>query len=383
MFFSTDRDKYSWLLCTNRTQHEIGRLMLTQIIAGDALELIADKMRDECRTTFKTPIQNGVVKKEEGGNASASSTAATSTHLRDLIGSENTVKMSDIIDQTIENSMEDKKSPFKVPLRHFVRRSSEHKAKSDAEDSYIWRHGLAPAVRSYSIGETKPLYQGVTHNWLCDGKVLRLEIPDDGNKPSLELFQEVWRRGQPIVIANATRKMNLTMWEPSRLSSEFGSVAVELLNVQTGDVLAGSHTLKKFWEGFSNVSKRLRDADGEPALLKLKDWPSPGNSGEEFSETLPNHSANILSALPLPAYTDRGEAGTFNLAANLPDVFVRPDLGPRSYISYGDSQSPDCGTYNLHLELADTLWTVVRAETPSDLDKPEYRNQVSGRDLQV
>jgi lysine-specific demethylase 3 len=141
-------------------------------------------------------------------------------------------------------------------------------------------------------------------------------------------------------------------------------------------VLAGSHTLKKFWEGFSNVSKRLRDDDGEPALLKLKDWPSPGNTGEEFSETLPSHSANILSGLPLTAYTDRGEAGMFNLAANLPDVFVRPDLGPRSYISYGDSQSPDCGTYNLHLELADTLWIVVRAETPSDLDKPEYKNQV-------
>jgi hypothetical protein len=76
-----------------RTQHEIGRLMLTQIIAGDALEQIADKMRDECRTTFKTSLQNGVVKKEDG------SASSTSTHLRDLIGGERTVKMSDIIDQ--------------------------------------------------------------------------------------------------------------------------------------------------------------------------------------------------------------------------------------------------------------------------------------------
>ena len=178
------------------------------------------------------------------------------------------------------------------------------------------------------------------------------------------------------MIGNATKKMNLALWEPSRLSSEFSSVTVDLTNVQTGDVLSGNHTLKKFWDGFSNVSKRLRDEDGEPAVLKLKDWPSPGNSGEEFSETLPNHSANILSGLPLPADTDRGEAGIFNLAANLPEEFVRPDLGPRSYISYGDSQSPDCGTYKLHSELADTVWIVVRAETPSDLDKPEYKNQV-------
>lgn len=99
--------------------------MLTQIIAGDALERVADKMRDECLTTFKTSMQNGVVKKEEG---------STSTHLRDLIGTEHTVKMSDIIDQTVENSMEDKKFVFKVPLRHFVRRVNEK--KRDLDDNY-------------------------------------------------------------------------------------------------------------------------------------------------------------------------------------------------------------------------------------------------------
>ena len=342
--------------------------MLTQIIAGDALEQIAHKMRDECRLTFKTGLPNGVVKKEEEGGT---------THLRDLIGNETRVKMSDIIDQTIDNSMEDKKFSLKVNLRHFMRKINDGKSsKNQSEDGYVWRHGLAPSVRSYNIGETKPLYQGVPHTWLCDGKVLRFETSSSDEKKAIDLFQEVWRRGQPIVVGSATKKMNLSLWEPSRLSSDFGSVSVELTNIQTGDVLAGNHTLKKFWDGFSNVSKRLRDDDGEPALLKLKDWPSPGNSGEEFTESLPAHSANILAGLPLPAYTDRGVAGMFNLAANLPDVFVRPDLGPRSYISYGDSQSPDCGTYNLHLEIADTLWVLVRAETPSDLDKPEYKNQV-------
>jgi lysine-specific demethylase 3 len=74
----------------------------------------------------------------------------------------------------------------------------------------------------------------VSHSWLCAGKVLRLENPDDnGNsKPALDLFQEVWRRGQPIVIGSATSKMNLAIWEPSRLSSELGGVSVELTNVQ-------------------------------------------------------------------------------------------------------------------------------------------------------
>jgi len=135
--------------------------------------------------------------------------------------------------------------------------------------------------------------------------------------------------------------------------------------------------LKKFWEGFSNISKRLRDEDGEPAILKLSDWPVKGRSGEEFTESLPQHTADLILNLPMKTYTDRGEWGKYNLASNLPELFVRPDLGPRTQISYGDSQSPDSGTYNLHIELADTVTMIVKAETPSDLDIPEYKSQVS------
>ena len=150
-----------------------------------------------------------------------------------------------------------------------------------------------------------------------------------------------------------------------------------LENVQIGEAFHGRHTLKKFWEGFSNVSKRLRDEDGEPAVLKLKDWPVKGRSGEEFSESLPQQTSDLILNLPVKAYTDRGEWGKYNLASNLPELFVRPDLGPRTHISYGDSQSPDTGTFNLHIELADTVSIIVKAETPSDLDIPEYKNQVS------
>ena len=36
-----DRDSFSWLLCTTRQQHEAERLMLVQIVAGEALEDMA------------------------------------------------------------------------------------------------------------------------------------------------------------------------------------------------------------------------------------------------------------------------------------------------------------------------------------------------------
>ncbi|KAF4531469.1 hypothetical protein B566_EDAN004240, partial [Ephemera danica] len=48
---SKDKDDFSWLLCTNRQSHEQERLMLTQIIAGDALAALGRRMH-EARTTW-------------------------------------------------------------------------------------------------------------------------------------------------------------------------------------------------------------------------------------------------------------------------------------------------------------------------------------------
>jgi len=42
-----------------------------------------------------------------------------------------------------------------------------------------------------------------------------------------------------------------------------------------------------------------------------------------------------MGALPLPDYTSR--TGKYNIAAHLPEFFVRPDLGPKMYIAYGQS----------------------------------------------
>ncbi len=40
-----DRDEFSWLFCTNRQSHQPDTMMLTQIIAGDALEEVNTKLR--------------------------------------------------------------------------------------------------------------------------------------------------------------------------------------------------------------------------------------------------------------------------------------------------------------------------------------------------
>ncbi len=46
---------------------------------------------------------------------------------------------------------------------------------------------------------------------------------------------------------------------------------------------------------------------------------------------------DLMDNLPLPEYTKRD--GRLNLAARLPNFFVRPDLGPKMYNAYGEK---DC-----------------------------------------
>ena len=43
--------------------------------------------------------------------------------------------------------------------------------------------------------------------------------------------------------------------------------------------------------------------------------------------------ADLMNALPLPEYTLRD--AKLNMAASLPDFFVKPDLGPKMYNAYG------------------------------------------------
>lgn len=121
------------------------------------------------------------------------------------------------------------------------------------------------------------------------------------------------------------------------------------------------------YENVVCLLERLRSEDGQPMVLKLKDWPP----GEDFRDMMPTRlvtSGNailrslclaetntaesqrsecsslssflpflrfedLMENLPLPEYTKRD--GRLNLASRLPSYFVRPDLGPKMYNAYG------------------------------------------------
>lgn len=154
----------------------------------------------------------------------------------------------------------------------------------------------------------------------------------------------------------------------------FEQVKCDFVDAETGCSL-GPHPLKSFFQGFSVASRRSVSAkkDGPVAVVRVgalgpkaatpDQWPP--TAGEDFSTALPRQSSDYLKCLPLPEYTSTG--GAFNLNSQLPEVFMRPDLGPRACLTYGNGLAADDKVtfgagWNLHTNMADSVTLVVHAE---------------------
>lgn len=162
--------------------------------------------------------------------------------------------------------------------------------------------------------------------------------------------------------------IDIKLWNPEEFNKNFGDAKNDLINCKTGSVLS-KQPMKKFWDGFENMSKRLKDEDGDSMFLKLKDWPP----GDDFSDLLPEHYFNLVECLPLPEYTKRN--GVLNLAARLPECFVRPDLGPKMYNAYGSAAIYDKGTTNLHLDISDAVNVMMYVGTPKGVKIDDFQEQ--------
>ncbi|XP_034938275.1 lysine-specific demethylase 3B isoform X1 [Chelonus insularis] len=237
-------------------------------------------------------------------------------------------------------------------LKHFVRR-------------YKWTEkGREPLpIRIMTLTESKSLYPNVPHSWLCDGKLLRLNDPQNMN--NYKIFQDQWKRGQPVIVSDVSKSLNMELWHPDSFIRDFGDEKNDLINCMTGHTVP-HQPMRKFWEGFEHLTKRLKDDKGNPMLLKLKDWPP----GDDFAELLPSRFMNLMEALPLSEYTHR--YGRLNLASRLPDCFVKPDLGPKMYNAYGSAMYPNKGTTNLHLDISDAVNVMVYVGIPKDGDSDEH-----------
>ena len=135
------------------------------------------------------------------------------------------------------------------------------------------------------------------------------------------------------------------------------SFAKKKAPASAADPTNGSEKNGKSGKSRENDESKKSDNGGivefTPRVCRVKDWPA---SGEEFGEAFPAQTLDLLKNLPMMGYTTRNSL--LNMTAILPDVFVRPDLGPRATISHGvgvRDSAPDIGTVHLHVEKADSL----------------------------
>lgn len=163
------------------------------------------------------------------------------------------------------------------------------------------------------------------------------------------------------MVSGIHNKLNRELWRPESFRIEFGEQEADLVNCRTNDIITGA-TVGDFWDGFEDISKRLKNDQGEAMVLKLKDWPP----GDDFRDMMPSWFDDLMNNIPLPEYTRR--EGKLNLASRLPTYFVRPDLGPKMYNAYGLITPEDrkYGTTNLHLDVSDAANVMVYVGIPKD-----------------
>ncbi|XP_076363416.1 uncharacterized protein LOC143253421 isoform X2 [Tachypleus tridentatus] len=258
-----------------------------------------------------------------------------------------------ILESTLVNKeLEDRKEDL---LLHFARTSND-----------IPKPRRTVPIRSRNLTESSLLHPDIPHSWLCNGQLLRLHDPQ--LHQNLHIFQDQWKQGQPVMVSNLTSRLDSSLWHPDSFAQEFGGIKTEFLDCNTGEVLT-NQLLRKFWDGFENTSKRMKNKDGEIMVLKLKEWPP----GEAFREHLPSRYDDLIKALPIPEYTQPG--GIFNLAGRLPEGFIQPDLGFKMCSAYGSTPCSTRGTTCLHFDVCDIINIMVYADISCESNK-EYTGEV-------
>ncbi|XP_023559140.1 lysine-specific demethylase 3B [Octodon degus] len=325
-----DEEVFSWLKCAKGQSHEPENLMPTQIIPGTALYNIGD-MVHAARGKWGIKANCPCISRQN----------------------------KSVLRPAVTNGMsQGAKSKASLPnfLDHIIASVVENKKTSDASKRACNLTDTQKEVKEMVMG-LNVLDPHTSHSWLCDGRLLCLHDPS--NKNNWKIFRECWKQGQPVLVSGVHKKLKSELWKPEAFSQEFGDQDVDLVNCRNCAIISDVK-VRDFWDGFEIICKRLRSEDGQPMVLKLKDWPP----GEDFRDMMPTRFEDLMENLPLPEYTKRD--GRLNLASRLPSYFVRPDLGPKMYNAYGLITAEDrrVGTTNLHLDVSDAVNVMVYVGIP-------------------
>jgi len=231
-FVQSNFNKKIWLLCSNEKEHQIEKLFITQILAGNALKCISDLMHNTCHTQ-NIPLECSCNDKLETIFPN-NSIDPDFDNLLDMYGQPNSDDINDNEDETLElkalineqyeqylkycdngsiKGIEEVKSePFKIKSEVFEIESevkpevyeikSEVKSEvfeiksevtSDVESEYedsniIPRKNVEDTVNAVELIKAKEWFPPklsllsndkthASHMWLCEGHLLRLLDP--------------------------------------------------------------------------------------------------------------------------------------------------------------------------------------------------------------
>ncbi|XP_011099640.1 lysine-specific demethylase JMJ25-like isoform X2 [Sesamum indicum] len=235
------------------------------------------------------------------------------------------------------------------------------KAESIAEmcsitDSPEASEGACSCLRSYqgSEMESAKLCEAASRE---DSNDNFLYCPSAVNigKLGVKHFQWHLYKGEPVIIRNVlsgTAGLSwepLVMWRACRKSRKTNHL--HILEFQVRNCLNWCEETINMHQFFKGYSDGLFDSEGQLKILKLEDWPP----AESFEERLPRHCREFFRCLPFRHYT-LPHAGYLNMSTKLPEVSLKPDLGPKMCISYGADHKFGFGSVTmLQYALSDTV----------------------------